>query len=284
MSKTNPNSTYEARLLRVLAYIHDNLDGDLGLDALAEVACMSPYHWHRVFRAVTGETPAEAIRRIRLLKAANALVNDSVSLADAAKLSGYPNVASFSRAFRSACGTSPGAFRDNGVQMSITLRQASGEYAMHPVSIEDLQPERAAGVLHVGPYMNIGKAFQHLGGVIAARNLFSQVKAMIAVYRDVPGSKPDAELRAHAAAIIADGFPADIDGFEYFDLVGGKHAIMAHKGPYATLSAAYDWLYGKWLPQSGEEPRDAPPVELYVNNPMQTPPEELRTDIRLPLK
>ena len=284
MSKASPNSAYEARLLRVLAYICDNLDGDLSLDALADVACMSPYHWHRVFRAITGETPAEAIRRIRLLKAANALVNDNVSLAEAAKLSGYPNVASFSRAFRSVCGMAPGAFRDNGVQIAITLRQASGEYAMHPVAIRDLQPERAAGVPHVGPYTDIGKAFQRLGGVIAARNLFSHVRGIIAVYRDVPGSKPDAELRAHAAAVIGDGFPADMDGFEYFHLAGGRHAVMEHRGPYPTLAAAYDWFYGKWLPQSGEEPRDARPVELYVNDPMQTPPDELRTDIRLPLE
>lgn len=283
MSKTSPKSSYEARLLRVLAYICDNLDGDLSLDALADVACMSPYHWHRVFRAITGETPAEAIRRIRLLKAANRLVNENLSLAEAAEQSGYPNVASFSRAFRAAHGMSPGEFRDNGVQLAVTLRQASGEYAMYPVSIQELPPARAAGVLHTGPYTELGKAFQHLGGVIAARNLFSHVTGVIAVYRDVPGARPDAELRAHAAVMIADTFPADIDGFEYFDLVGGKHAVMEHKGPYATLGAAYDWLYGKWLPQSREEPRDAPPVELYVNDPMQTPPDELRTDIRLPL-
>ena len=155
---------------------------------------------------------------------------------------------------------------------------------MHPVTIENLQPVRAAGVLHTGPYTDIGKAFHHLGGVIAARNLFPHIRGMIAIYRDMPGAKPDAELRAHAAAIITEGFPTDIDGLDYFDLAGGRHAVMAHKGPYATLTAAYDWLYGKWLPQSGEEPRDAPPVELYVNDPAQTAPDALRTDIRLPLR
>lgn len=283
MSKANGQNDYEARLLRVLAYIYDNLNGDLSLDALAEVACMSRYHWHRVFRAMTGETPAEAIRRIRLLKAANMLVGDNAPLAEVAERFGYPNLASFSRAFRTAHGLSPGAFRDQGVQLAISLRKASGEYAMYPVKIQNLQPSLAAGVLHVGRYLDIGKAFQQLGGVIAARNLFPHIKGMIAVYRDFPGSKPDSELRAHAAAIIADSFPTDVEAFEYFDLVGGKHAVMEHKGAYATLGAAYEWLYGKWLPQSGEEPRDSPPVELYVNNPMQTPPDQLRTDIRLPL-
>jgi AraC family transcriptional regulator len=59
--------------------------------------------------------------------------------------------------------------------------------------------------------------------------------------------------------------------------------VLEHKGPYATLAGAYDWLYGVWLPQSGKEPRDAPPIELYVNDPRTTPPHDLRTDVRVPV-
>jgi AraC family transcriptional regulator len=116
-----------------------------------------------------------------------------------------------------------------------------------------------------------------------ARNLFPFAQGMVAVYHDAPGSRPDAELRSHAAVIITDGFPPGIDGLEYFDLPGGRHAIMRHTGPYATLGPAWEWLYGGWLPQSGEEPRDLPPLEYYVNDPRNTPPDQLRTDIRLPL-
>src|SRR5262245_16154905 len=76
MTAADNQRQYEARLLRVLAYIHDNLDGDLSLDRLADVACMSRFHWHRVFRAMTGETLADAVRRIRLSRAANALVSE----------------------------------------------------------------------------------------------------------------------------------------------------------------------------------------------------------------
>ncbi len=55
---------YEDRILRVLDYIHDNPAGDLSLDALADIAAMSRFHWHRVFRSVTGETLAQTVRRI----------------------------------------------------------------------------------------------------------------------------------------------------------------------------------------------------------------------------
>lgn len=58
---------YERRLMRVLDYIHDNPAGDLSLDALADVAALSRFHFHRVFRAMTGQTVAQAVRRLRAL-------------------------------------------------------------------------------------------------------------------------------------------------------------------------------------------------------------------------
>lgn len=283
MSATGKQAEYEGRLLRVLAHIHDHVDGDLSLDALAEIACMSRFHWHRVFRAMTGETLADAVRRIRLLRAANTLVREDRPIEEIAARYGYSGPASFSRAFRAALGVAPGEFREQGVQRMAELRNNPGAQPMFPVTIKDLPPCQAAGVLHVGPYADIPRAFQQLGGILAARNLFTQAQGLFAIYHDAPGSKPDAELRAHVAVIVGAAFPHSVPGLEYFNLAGGRHAVLEHTGPYATLAGAYDWLYGVWLPQSGEEPRDAPPIELYVNDPRTTPPNDLRTDIRLPL-
>ena len=56
-------TTYEDRLRRVIDYIYDHAGEDLSLDTLADVAAMSRFHWHRVFRAMTGETCAKAVRR-----------------------------------------------------------------------------------------------------------------------------------------------------------------------------------------------------------------------------
>lgn len=283
MPATAKQAEYEGRLLRVLAHIHDHVDGDLSLDALADVACMSRFHWHRVFHAMTGETLADAVRRIRLLRAANALVREDRPIEEIAARYGYSGPASFSRAFRAALGVAPGEFREQGVQRTAELRNDPGAQPIFPVTIKDLPPCQAAGVLHVGAYADLPRAFQQLGGILAARNLFSEARGLFVIYRDAPGSKPDEELRAHVAVIIGADFPQGVPGLEYFDLAGRRHAVLEHTGPYATLSAAYDWLYGVWLPHSGEEPRDAPPIELYVSDPRTTPPDDLRTDIRLPL-
>ena len=89
---------YEKRLMRVWDHIHDHPDGDLSLDALADVAALSRFHFHRLFRAVIGETAAQSVRRIRLHNAAVALVQSDLALGQVAKGVGYPNLASFSRA------------------------------------------------------------------------------------------------------------------------------------------------------------------------------------------
>ena len=60
--------------------------------------------------------------------------------------------------------------------------------------------------------------------------------------------------------------------------------MLTYKGPYSGIHAAYHSLFGNWLPGSGEEPADQPCYEVYLNNPRDTAPEDLLTEICLPLK
>ena len=57
---------YIHRINRVVDYIEANLDEDHSLEKLAGVACFSPFHFHRIFRALTGETINNYVKRIRL--------------------------------------------------------------------------------------------------------------------------------------------------------------------------------------------------------------------------
>jgi len=104
LSQSNYYKSYENRVLRVLQHIHENPAGDLSLDALADVAHMSRFHWHRVFQAMTGETCAQAVRRIRLYRASSWLISSDKSVAAIAVAVGYPNIQSFTRAFNETFG------------------------------------------------------------------------------------------------------------------------------------------------------------------------------------
>src|SRR6202022_2779393 len=105
---------YETRLGRVLDHIYDHLDEPLDIDRLAEIACMSPYHWHRIYQAMYGETVATMVRRLRLHRAAGYLANGTMPIAEIAERSGYSSLQSFTRTFRAAFGIPPAQYRKAG--------------------------------------------------------------------------------------------------------------------------------------------------------------------------
>jgi len=276
------SAAYEKRILRVLDYIHENPAGDLSLDQLADVAAMSRFHWHRVFRAITGETCAQAVRRIRLHRAASALVMTDRSVESIAASVGYPNAGSFSRAFTESYDHSPAAFRKEGRHLPSRPNFRTGEYPMYPVTVRDEPARRLVGLPHRGAYYEIGKCFEAFGALCEVRSLWPQMGPVAAIYYDNPDDVPEAELRSFAGGVFCDeGVP---EGMEEQQLSGGKTAVLTYKGPYSGISAAYHSLFGNWLPQSGEEPAEAPCYEIYLNNPREVAPEELLTEICLPLK
>lgn len=100
------------RLDRVFAYIDQHLADDLSLDRLAALAAFSRFHFHRVFRAWTGETVHDFVRR-RRLESAGALLSGEpqASIATVAHRVGFDSPASFTRAFRAHYGMTPTAWR-----------------------------------------------------------------------------------------------------------------------------------------------------------------------------
>ncbi|MBN9888848.1 AraC family transcriptional regulator [Salipiger abyssi] len=273
---------YEDRIRRVLQYIHDHPDGDLSLDALAEVAAMSRFHWHRVFRGMTGETLAQAVRRVRAYRAACWLTATDWPVERIAGQAGYGNVQSFSRSFREIYGMTPAAYRKAGDPGAVQLLLREGGHDMHPVDIRTLSPLRLAALDHRGAYITIGACFDQVSAVFSARGLWPQAQGMVGVYYDDPGAVAEAELRSAAGIAVGDAFAMPED-LKELRLPGGRHAVLTFRGPYSELHSAYDYLYGEWLPQSGQEVADAPPFERYLNSPAEVVPSELITEICAPL-
>jgi len=82
---------------------------DLSLSVLAREARLSPYHFLRTFRRLTGVTPHQYVRRARLRAAALRLAADAGRVIDVAFGSGFGDVSNFNHAFRSEFGVSPRA-------------------------------------------------------------------------------------------------------------------------------------------------------------------------------
>ena len=154
---------------------------------------------------------------------------------------------------------------------------------MHDLSIKTVSSLQAIAVEQLGSYMQIGKAFDTLYGWLGARNLLGADMRSIGLYFDDPTAVPEAELRARACVVIA-ALPKLEAPLQRTEIAGGNYAVLRHKGPYADMKAAYQWLFGEWLPQSGQEAADAPVFEEYLNSPRDTAPADLRSDIYLPLR
>ncbi|TSA27479.1 MAG: AraC family transcriptional regulator [Bacteroidetes bacterium] len=103
---------YQARINRVLDYIELHLDEEHSLEDLAAVANFSKYHFHRIFHAMTGETPFQFLTRIRLEKAAGLLViHPHLPVSDVAFQCGFSSLSLFSRTFRQVFGIAPSKWR-----------------------------------------------------------------------------------------------------------------------------------------------------------------------------
>ena len=262
---------YAERLERVHDYLQAHLDRDVDLGELAGVACFSPFHFHRIYHALQGETVAESVRRLRLHRAARDLIGGTAPIPRIASRAGYGSQAAFTRAFKSSYGTPPAAYRAS----------TSGAFD-GTVVIRDSPDVPVVARRHEGDYDGIGGAFERLNAAAIGRGWVDASTRYFGVYYQDPSGTPVAALRSAACLTAPPGVALDGD-LRPLTIAGGRAAVLLHVGPYAELHRAYTWLYREWLPASGEEPADRPCVEEYLNNPRLVPPSELRTEIWLPL-
>jgi len=96
---------------RVIATMRENLCEPLPLEDMADVACLSPYHFNRVFRQITGIPPAQFLYALRIEQAKRLLVNTEISVTDTCFETGYNSLGSFTSRFTKLVGVSPNEFR-----------------------------------------------------------------------------------------------------------------------------------------------------------------------------
>jgi AraC family transcriptional regulator len=146
------------------------------------------------------------------------------------------------------------------------------------------RPElRLASVRHVGSYMRISEAFQRLNDLVTAAGLSDHDTKLVGIYHDDPSTTPEETLRSDAAITISAKTKLP-GGLTEMVIPVGRYAHSTHIGPYTGLGEVWDHLRKEWLPKSGESLGDGMSYEVYRNTPMNAKPNELVTDVYLPLK
>jgi AraC family transcriptional regulator len=300
--KHETRSFYEDAVRRALTVITASLDEALDLATLAKQAALSPLHFHHVFRGMVGETPLELHRRLRLERAALQLAGSDVAVTTVAFDAGYETHESFTRAFRRAYAQSPSELRarareardqcERPPQLELAARcglhyarpdftLTTGALTMN-ATIETMPEMKVATVHHVGPYNQIGEAFARLGplagGLIGAPGTM-----MVGIYHDDPETVPVAELRSDAGLVVPPTAKVPA-GLDTTTIPAGRYAKAIHKGPYERLGDAWAQLMGVWIPQHDERIGGGVSFEVYRNTPMDAKPDELVTELYVPLK
>jgi AraC family transcriptional regulator len=293
--RADTHSTYHERILRVLVHVQKRLDEDLPLEELARVACFSPYHFHRIFRALVGESVKEHVRRLRLERAAYRLRYGEEQVACIAFDAGFQAHESFTRAFRAQFGVSPSHYRaahrapapseihyvPDG-KLTLFEPKQPGGLAVE-IKIENVPARRVAFMRHVGPYEEVGRSWQKLAQWAASRGLVGPDTLAVGIPYDDPDVTPPDKLRYDACFTVGGAFQPEGEVGEQL-VAGGECAVIRHHGPYRTIGETYNRLYGDWLPNSGREPGAAPSFIVGRIMPPDAPPEDLVTDVHLPLK
>lgn len=295
MADTKKTMDYARRVSASLDLIEKRLDEDLTLEELARAAGFSPYHFHRLFTAFTGESLGRVIRRLRLEQAARLLAQSPKRVTDVALEAGFASLEGFERAFAAHFAASPSQYRQASRQGQPLADPARlrGRPVLHTftnqgvpmqVEIKTFAPLHMISLRHVGPYQDVGPTWGTLCAWAAAKGLFSGDREPVfaGIGYDVPNLVPADELRYDACISVPQGTMVDGD-VRLLDVPGGEYAVYLHKGPYSGLAQAYQQFYGVWLPLSGRQLGAHPGLEVYLNTPERTPPQELLTEIRLPL-
>ncbi|MGO4564896.1 GyrI-like domain-containing protein [Rhizobium sp. 2YAF20] len=261
---------YRRRIARVITEIVADPAADHSVESLAEVAHFSPFHFHRIYRATTGEGIAATVRRLRLALASHRLAGTSSSVILTALEAGYDSPQSFARAFREFTGLAPTEFQSQQAVVG----------TLPPVTLITAPAMVIYGLWHEGPVATIPHSFRRLRNWTNERGyLWSDLARVGVSYGDPEQSTG---FKYFAGITMSDGELAP-DGLEQCKLSGGCNAAYRLVGPYALISPTFQTLFGGWLPQSGLEPDDRPVLEIYRNHPGTVTDQNLVTDLLIPI-
>lgn len=279
--------------------------GGLRLEEVARAAGLSPFHFHRVFQALMGQTLADFVKRLRLERALVMMCHGAggrkPSLTRVAMACGFSSSSDFSRCFKQRFGASPSAFDTSAwreahgaelqaiVDASVKrphLKRLPAGPGLNPdgfkVRIRDLPARTVAYIRVRNPYRGdaVVKATQRIV-TWAQRNSFADGQ-WLGYQWDNPEITPLEDCVYHIA-VEAERFTpkGEIGRFRFPPMVVAQVEV---RGGIDLELRALQWLFGVWLPKSGYVPDDHPCFEAFIGRPFAHSTEHFELHAQLPVR
>ena len=276
---------YARRINLALRFVEEHFAEDIGLKDIAGAAYFSPFHFHRIFKAIQGEGPVDFLRRIRLEKAAVLLaIRPDRTITSIALETGFSSSSAFARAFLDRFGIPAGVYRSRssrkagkeriqgereGKQRRSVSRgkkkRSAARYAF--VGMRRMSALRLACVRSMSGYgPSINKAWQSLFAWAYARGIVGHDSRMYGVPLDDPEVTPEKKCRYFAALSVGPEVAPD-GRVEILLIEPCTWLEFSFQGRLEDFSRFYEWVYGEWLPENGFLPDDKSALEEYQPEP-----------------
>ncbi len=273
------------RVNRAIDYVIQNLGHPLQLDVVAKVACFSPFHFHRVFKSLLGESLSQFVKRLRLERALALMSHGrKQSLTEIALECGFASPSDFSRSFKQRYGVPPSVFdidvfrrerreewldvvAEPGKKHLLDVLPAGANPDGFQVELRRLPPRRVA-------YIRVIDSFKPDATPRAAEQLMRWAeRAGVADGQWLGYMWDDPEIVAHElcrydVGVVAPDASADGE-VGVFDFPAMTVAQVEVRGGIDLEMRALEWLFRSWLPASGYVPADQPCFEAWIGRPFQ---------------
>lgn len=296
---------YKKRIVKAIRYIDDHLDTDLSLQKIAEVGAYSPFHFHRIFRLVTGETLQQYITRKRMERSAFYLaLRKQLSLKDIYLQFGFSSHSAFTKTFKNHYRQSPSAFRKSVPEHFHQIRlqeskngQADTVFSTYICNIENLLkwtkmnlkikvahlPEmHLAAVMSLG-ITNVEPSYTILIDWAKGKNLFPRENIkMISVYHDSFKVTPPDKVRIHACMLLDETLKKP-EGEVFAETIdAGKFIVGSGEVTLNDFEKSWVSLF-LWMKENGYSVRKAFPFEIYHTNFKEHPEGKMIVDFCIPV-
>lgn len=296
---------HKKRITKAIRYIDGHLDTDLSLNKISEVGAYSPFHFHRIFRLVTGETVQNYITRKRIEKSAFYLaVRKDVSLKDIYLQLGFSSHSTFTKTFKNHYGKSPSAFRKAAPENFHKIEaqqskngQADTVFRTYICNIENLlnwtkmkltikviqlNEMHLASVMSLG-IANVASSYNVLIDWAEKKELFPKENVkMISVYHDnFKVTAPD-KVRIHACMLLDEKLEKQ-EGEVFPEIIeAGKFIVGSGEVTLHDFEKSWVSLF-LWMKENNHSVRKAFPFEIYHTNFREHPEGKMIVDFCIPI-
>ncbi|BAB04120.1 AraC family transcriptional regulator [Halalkalibacterium halodurans] len=291
-----------ARFHAVFQYIETHYKDRIDLDTLANRSHLSKYHFSRLFKELTGDSPMAYVNKVRVQKAIPLLTSTKKTVLEIASLCGFDSVSTFNATFKKHYDLTPSYVRknsNNSLVVSKKQEELPAVLRYDPInedsflrriwtmniSIKELPDYEVAFVRHVGSYLETYKAWATLGAWASENRLDPPQSYFIGISLDDPKEVEEHLCRYDACVTLPEGFTKKPhEDIQFKGLSGGTYALYSFYDRVDKLGIVYQSIFTQWLPASGFVADDKPSLEFCMNDPALDPEGKAKVDLYIPIR